>query len=212
LAWQSWVQQQETAFLGSAASTYQGRKPSPVGIDAWDGNPWLPIMLHWEIDYSPTQLIPHDVDQQPTFDPKLILSRLLPDENDSLDSDATELTLTGGLSDIPTSYLGVNFITPHAGYAALKTLNAFAAANPDSPLAKLAAELKPMPLLSQALTGFHDRFLLRKRTLQLDVRDPFDSGDPVSADFISQVVANSFGDASASAPFFGSRGTPRLTK
>jgi Flp pilus assembly protein TadG len=41
--------------------------------------------------------------------------------------------------------------------------------------------------------------------------DAYNNG-AITVHFISQVVANSFGDASASAPFFGSRGTPRLTK
>jgi hypothetical protein len=190
--WQTWVQAQETAFLAASddgnTTGYQGRKPSPVGIDAWDGNPWLPIMLHWEIDYRPTQLVPPDASQQPTLDPKLILGRLDP-SNDSLDSDATELTLAGDFS-AETSYLGINFITPHAGYAALKRLKEYAAAHKDSPLAPLADKLTPMPLLSQALTGFHDRFLLRRRTLQLEVRDPFAStAGPEITDFITQVVA-----------------------
>lgn len=190
-SWQGWLAQQEKTFLEAKkndSSVYQGRKPSPVGMDAWDGNPWLPIMLHWEIDYWPTQLVAPDASTQPILDPGLILNRL-DRSGDSLDSDATELKMAGALSEASTSYLGINFITPHAGYAAFKKLTEYAAANPKSPLAALAAKLTPMPLLSQALTGFHDRFLLRRRTLQLDVRDPFSSGNPDITDFINQVVA-----------------------
>ena len=196
-AWKGWLEQRENSFLEAKqndTSVYQGRKPSPVGIHGWDGNPWLPIMLQWQIDYRPIQSISSSVQQQPTLDPRLILGRLADPQGTSLDSDATELILAGALSTESTTYFGINFITPHAGYAAFTKLAEYAAANPKSPLAKLAA--KQMPLLSQALTGFHDRFLLRRRTLQLDVRDPLNDGDPDTVDFIGQVVAAV--DASAS--------------
>jgi hypothetical protein len=203
-AWQSWLEQQENTFLNAKqndTSVYQGRKPSLVGIHGWDGNPWLPIMLQWEIDYRPTQSIPNSdqqqqttVEQEPTLDPRLILARLADPQGTSLDSDATELMLAGALSPESTTYFGINFITPHAGYAAFTKLAEYAAANPHSPLAKLATN--EMPLLSQALTGFHDRFLLRRRTLQLDVRDPLNDGDPDTVAFIGQVVTAV--DASAS--------------
>lgn len=188
--WMAWTQTQTTAWLaGQSSSVFDGVAPSPVGVAVWDGNPWLPIMMHWSVNYSPTELMSYPAPTAPTFDPTMIISRLDP-ENDSLDSDATELTLAGQLSATPTSYQGIMFITPHAGYAAYDTLQKYAADNRNSPLAPIAREITAMPLLSQALTGFHDRFLLRKRTLQVGVRDPNFSEDPDSYAFMQQVIAD----------------------
>jgi hypothetical protein len=174
--WLKWLTTQQDGFLaggGTVASPYDGVPPSPVGIDAWDGNPWLPIMMHWEITYWPAQQTPHD-DPKQVFDPKLIVGRLH-EENDSLDTDGVELVLAGDAPATQTTYSGITFITPHAGFAAVKQLQKYAQdnASSDSALVKLAANVKPVPLLSQALNGFHDRFLLRRKTPQVAVRDPF---------------------------------------
>lgn len=184
-AWQTWVKQQENAFLaaGSSSTVYAGTPPSPVGIDVWAGNPWLPIMMHWQLSYWPAQLIPQDAPQQ-SLDPGLIMSRLHPG-NDSLDAEGVDLVLTGSRGANVTQYQGITFITPHAGYAAWQQLQAYAKTHPNSPLGKLASQVAPMPLLSQSLAGFHDRFLLRRQTLQLDVADPFCLDDV--CDFIQRV-------------------------
>lgn len=188
-AWTGWMQNQTAAWLSGqqSAAAFSGVAPSPVGFDAWDGNPWLPIMMHWDISYWPTERLP---DPTAMFDPGMIVARLNPEQNDSLDSDAAELTLTGRLSTTSTSYQGIMFITPQAGYAAYNTLKKYGADNPDSPLSSVAREVTAMPLLSQALTGFHDRFLLRKRTLQVDVRDPNFSEAPEDYAFMQQVIAD----------------------
>jgi hypothetical protein len=94
------------------------------------------------------------------------------------------------------------FITPHAGYTAWNQLNAYKADNPHSPLAPLADAAQPMPLLSQSLSGFHDRFLLRRRTLQVGIRDPFAQGDD-EFDLIKKIrdnLAKHGGRASTMAP------------
>jgi hypothetical protein len=210
-AWQAWIGSSEPAFLAGSASaaTYTGAAPSPVGIDLWSGNPWLPIMMHWQVGYWPAQLISPDADptdptQPPkppqTLDPALILSRLSP-ADDSLDPDGVDLMLTGEPGPTMVQYRGINFITPHAGYAVWQQLNDYAAANPNSPLGKLAEQVTPMPLLSQTLSGFHERFLLRRRTLQLDVRDPFALGDEMTfIQAIRTVLAANSGRASTTAP------------
>ena len=184
--WLTWLTAQQKEFLnggGKVESPYDGVPPSPVGIDAWDGNPWLPIMMHWEIAYWPAQQTPHD-DPKQVFDPKLILDRLHPD-NDSLDGDSVDLVLAGDAPATQATYGGITFITPHAGFAAVKQLQKYAQDNAtsDSALVKLAANVKPVPLLSQSLNGFHDRFLLRRKTPQVAVRDPFTQ----NPDFVKRV-------------------------
>jgi len=177
-AWQGWASEQAQAFLTDAAATsavYQGTAPSPVGIKLWTANPWLPIVMHWQVNYWPNQHIPA-TDSSQAFAADLILSRLA-SENDSLDDAGVDLVLTGAAGSDSADYQGITFITPHAGSAVLRQLTDYARANPQSPLAPLAGTVTSMPLLSQALAGFHDRFLLRRRTLQIEVRDPFAQGD-----------------------------------
>jgi hypothetical protein len=202
-AWQDWARQQVTAFVagtGPSSAVYQGTPPSPVGVELSMGNPWLPIIMHWQMTYWPNQIVPAAAPTQ-VFAADLVLSRLV-GENDSLDDSDTDLVLTGAPGAAACNYQGITFITPHAGYSVLQQLTDYAKANRNSPLAPLAAEVTALPLLSQSLAGFHDRFLLKRKTLQIEVRDPFAQGDDEFALIagIRQALAAVGGRASSMAP------------
>ncbi len=169
----NWLRAQDVQQGGSP---WIGKPPERRSITAWEGNPWLPIMMHWDISYQPLAIIQEDKPQA-EFDRALVMNRVA----DSLDSEEVDLVLEPAspreLRDtLPRHHRGINFITPQAGQAVKKQLKARARLYPNSMLAALEPSTENIPLLSQALSGFHDRLLLRRQSLQVDVRDPFATG------------------------------------
>jgi hypothetical protein len=111
----AWVASQESAFIGGGNGPWTGTAPAPTGLNAWTGNPWLPILMHWRISYQPLAAIPADT---PTgrFDQTALLSRLSPD-NDSLDRDSVDLVLTPSTSSEIKQYEGITFYHSSGRYA-----------------------------------------------------------------------------------------------
>ena len=159
-----------------AGSPWTGKPPAPKSVTGWSGNPWLPMMMHWDISYQPLAII-QESEPARHFPPEMLMKRL----SDSLDTDEVDLVLKppsrGNLGDnLPRHYQGITFITPQAGERVKQQLWAHARLHPVSMLAAIEPFTEDLPLLSQSLSGFHDRLLLRRQTLQVDVRDPFARG------------------------------------
>jgi hypothetical protein len=165
-----WLMQQDFA---AGTSPWEGQTPARNSITAWSTNPWLPIMMHWSITYQPLAIIQEEKPDD-RFEPELVMNRIA----DSLDDDEVDLVLRAPkhefLADnLPRTYQGITFITPQAGQQVKHQLKVYGEQHPASSLAELEPALKDIPLLSQSLSGFHDRLLLRRQTLQVDIRDPF---------------------------------------
>ncbi|MGD0735475.1 MAG: hypothetical protein ABR976_10025 [Terracidiphilus sp.] len=169
-----------------AGSPWTGKPPAPKSVTNWSGNPWLPMMMHWDISYQPLAII-QESEPAHQFPPEMLMKRL----SDSLDADEVDLVLKhpsrAKLGDnLPRHYQGITFITPQAGKRVKEQLRAHAQSHPVSMLAAIEPIIEDLPLLSQSLSGFHDRLLLRRQTLQVDVRDPFARG-PFEQDFARDV-------------------------
>lgn len=168
-------------------SPWSGTVPSSKSITLWSGNPWLPIMMHWDIVYEPLATVEPDAAAQGAFEAGAVVSRVA----DRLDSDDVDLViapgtasflerhllsgklLEGDLDASLTSYSGITFITPQAGQRVRQQLQAYAPLHARGPLSAIAAHVNDIPVLSQTIGGFHDRLLLRRQTLQIDIHDPF---------------------------------------
>jgi hypothetical protein len=173
-----WISSHRSAFLAGGPGPWTGTAPATIGVTAWSGNPWLPILMHWRISYQPLAEIPSERAAQ-TFNQNALLSRLSAD-NDSLDADAVDLVLTGGVRGEIKHYEGITFITPQAGLRPAQQLVSYTQHRPQSLLTGLAQSAGTMPMLSQSLAGFHDRLLLRRQTAKVEIRDPFAKGSEVN--------------------------------
>jgi hypothetical protein len=156
-----------------SGSPWSGKAPAAKSITAWTGNPWLPIMMHWDIAYQPLAIIQTDKPDA-AFPSNTVLSRIA----DTLNADEVDLVLNPPAShqlrdNTPRVYEGITFITPQAGERVKQSLRAHAAMHPHTLLASIEPVIENIPLLSQTLSGFHDRLLLRRQTFQIDIRDPF---------------------------------------
>jgi hypothetical protein len=162
-----------TCDVQATPSIWTGNAPSPRSITVWAANPWLPIMMHWHIDYEPLAIIRTDKPDE-AFRADMLAARL----SDSLNAEETDLVLNPPgphhhREGDRRSYHGINFITPQAGQRVKQQIRSYAATRPRSLLAAMDPATDDIPLLSQSLSGFHDRLLLRRQTFQVDIRDPF---------------------------------------
>jgi hypothetical protein len=198
-----------TAALANRDDLYAGTLPSPVGRKAWRA-PWLPILIHWELTYRPVEQ---------TLEPQMIVSRLS-DAHDALDADEVDvaLQLKSGDATQPNTYRGITFLTPHAGLAFQQKIKDYVKDHKDSPLAALSDSVLAMPLLSQALSGLQDRFLMRHQATQLGVADPFYGADEGGGNGGGDNVAAALAEpASPTLQFIGTvqthvqRNPPQLT-
>lgn len=204
LLWPSWTAAQLTRRTGKPdsataveawlsgphnVSPWSGKTPSPKSITPWSGNPWLPIVMHWEIVYEPLTTVESANAAKGVFPPGAVVSNI----SERLDADDVDLEfksehrsflqdhllkgnlLGDSLNAAITSYEGITFITPQAGQRVRQQLEAYRPMHPRSALAAIAPRVNDIPVLSQTLSGFHDRLLLRRQTLQIDIRDPFAS-------------------------------------
>lgn|GEM_PF-948760 len=149
---------------------YAGYPFSLVGIQAWDGNPWLPFSMHWSIYYYPFQPVPSGT--APVYPENFITSQFKFGD--------TDLEYAGpGFSPVQQGiqiYQNSIFLTPHANINLQKQLAGFIAANPKDPLIgelnAILAKLGDKPVLSQAMSGFDEALLMLQKEMQLPVADP----------------------------------------
>lgn len=197
------------SFVQTAGATFQGVAPAPMMVATSANPPWLPIMLQYEADLRPLR----QVGDISTFDP---FGTYPPDwmENAfSLETDGIDNVPAEGSNPITEqAYLGTALVGQNAAVDLIEQINRFrrSTGDTDPELARIAAALASLPLLSQSLTGFDDALLLREQTAQLPVADPFADAatQPIVAAVRQQVAsANGVGpapdpDSTSSEPAF----------
>ena len=148
---------------------YAGLPFSEVGIQAWDGNPWLPYSLTWSVYYYPLQQTP--AGKAYSYPADFITSQFKVGES--------ELDYTGkpiSLNDVFAQYENTIFLTPHANINLRKQLSSFIEAHPKDPIMEtlklILSKLGAKPVLSQALSGLDEALLMLKKEMQLPVADP----------------------------------------
>lgn len=144
--------------------------PAEIAINQWM-SPWNPIFMHWRVEYQPLEINKSESDDDDgieTFPPDLITARF------SLSEDTIDLNETSPSSrENFETYVGISVLSPHA----VRSFERFAEtyidkAGEDSVVSDALAALKEVPVLSQALSGFHDALIMRKEQMQFPVDDP----------------------------------------
>jgi hypothetical protein len=149
---------------------YVGLPCSEVGIQAWEGNPWLPFSLRWSVYFYPFQQVP--TAKAPIYPVDLITSQFGFGDTDLEYTGQPFSPSTQGIQQ----YSNTIFLTPHANINLQKQLSSFIQANPKDPimdeLKMILGKLKDKPVLSQALSGFNEALLMLQKEMQLPVADP----------------------------------------
>ena len=159
-----------------------------LGFATWK-QPWIPLMLDWQVSFTPDP----DTTAQP------YATDLLTEKYDLED----ELVCTDPATVAQHSrlYSGSALLSTGVTLPLRGQIDDFVAAYPDDPmkadLLDLEQKLRPatpenpdgQPLLAQALSGLGAALLMRRQTLQLPVHDPYAEGSEMQ-DFVGRVEAN----------------------
>lgn len=187
-----------TAPSGNAYQSFAGALPSPVEISWWGPtNPWLPLMMLWELDFAP--LFPTaSRGAAQSYAPGFFTANFTVDPDDV---GTIAYTPSGGVGSIDVDPQTLDF-DPRAGRAARYTgsavLSAAAADNleaildqylqttSDATLQTILGQLQQTNILMQAMSGFNAALLTREQSLQLHIG--VGSGAPFSLRNVTKEV------------------------
>jgi hypothetical protein len=180
--------------------TFTGQVPSLVGIQAW-AQPWIPLMLQWEIYYFPLQSIGSDTGQKPTYPADFITSQCHLDDDDI---DLTYLKPVTPGAAAPQIYQGSLVLSHNTEINLANQIDRFVENYPNDShvgeLQTIKANLR-LSMMAQALDGFNQALLMRHQTLQLPVADPLAiSNGLIHWRFTNQLVANAVDHENTLAP------------
>ena len=193
--------------------TFYGETPSPLGQKDWGGsagtNPWVPLMMQWEVYFDPTVPIRNDgVGTETNYKSDFITANFQP--NDA--AMPIELVNINPLPNPWTSlqtYRGSILLTSNSEIKLKEEISKFVKNYPSDPhvseLNKILSFLQSnkLPRQSQALSGLNQALVMREQTLQLPVNDPLASPSSVGLmiyRFINEQLPEVIGDQNINAP------------
>lgn len=182
-----------------------GRSTAPIGLAVWNGNPWLPLFLDWEVEYTAMLApeAPAAPDAAPAFAADALISRY------QLDGDRIDLVPRRGPADAPrtpTPIGGVGLLTQSAFRRLTRSLSELVAHAPDDQLRDAVAKAGAIPALSHVLNGFNQALQARQRALQLRVLDPFAPDDELTRAVAALAPTRDDATARPFSPFLPIRG------
>lgn len=150
--------------------------PEAIAMQNWDSTQWLPLLLQWQVKYLPLKR-----SHYPLYETTHIT------DNFEFEDSGSKLVFKGEPAfdtGIYGNYSGTIILTPSSKESLLYKLEAHPA------LQKYIQPLKDVPILSQTLDGFFEQMLMRQKTLQLDVFDPYNPADREFNDHVEYAVGN----------------------
>jgi hypothetical protein len=146
---------------GGATLELMGNFPSAVMLSTWKRNPWIPLLLQWQVSWAPSYAA---------------TARSL--DNWKLDTNGTIFELTskpvGAVKD--SLYEGTVLLTPSAVWTFGDRLRQYNLVHNLPNLETLQTQVRSMDVLCQSLAGFTDNLLMRKAYLELR---PLEPGNPL---------------------------------
>ena len=161
--------------------TLIGTPPAAPGLTAWQGNPWLPLFLKWQVEYH-SAVAPNG--DGADFAPDTVVAQY------ALDADRIDLVHRGAAPVRAQLIEGVSLLAQNAFLKLGQALGDLAQGAPDAALTATVEALANTPMLSQVLSGFNEALLTKRQALQLDVVDPFDRRSRLPGSVRAAVAGN----------------------
>ncbi len=189
---------------GTSTARVEGFSPALMALRDWDGNPWLPLFLEWEVSWRSSYAK---------------LDKIL--ENWQLAREDGEFRWTGkapAKSEDGKIYSGFTIVSPNAAWNLQERLEKYNENKQDQNISQVITQLGEMNILAQTLGGLHNAFIMRDQILQPRPINPRiffeppkeDPKDPI-IDFIRGM--NNLVSPDPDKPFFPIRaGHLKLTK
>ncbi|NWD73712.1 hypothetical protein HX890_06200 [Pseudomonas gingeri] len=146
-----------------ATIEYQGLKPGTGYCQAWS-TPWLPFLLHYEIE-----LCALGGDKPPAGYPVDFIQKHF-----RFGFDAFDLECSGSTLGAKRVLQGSSLLAADATLGLTREIERYAKqrGGDNQPLRDLLKSIENLPLLAQNLTGLNDALLMQRAALQLMVDDP----------------------------------------
>lgn len=145
----------EDAPRVSMVFTCDGVFPSPIVMNRWLNNPWLPLFLQWQVSWSATYADPAGALQGWT-----------------LNRTGTAFEGDPGAAADPLVYGGTTLLTPGAALHFADRMRQYNLTHDNPQLRAFQTAVGSMSLLCQTLGGFTDNLLMRKGRLEFRPLDP----------------------------------------
>lgn len=151
-----------------------GKAPSPVGVNTWSANPWLPIFLTWEAGYAPVGATGGGMAPYPTdfFTANFSID---PAAGSFVSYTAGQGGIDPAKADYSGSYGGYTILSRQAATNFAKQITDFLKTSTDPTLSKILPLLEASAFMVQPLGGFTDRLLNREALMQVAVVAPPDA-------------------------------------
>ncbi len=177
--------------IAQPVSCEHGVVPALLALRDWDGNPWLPLFLEWQVSWRASS-----VGLEQVLD-KWEFAR---EQND--------FRWLGGVpADNPSHiYEGYSIVSPNTAGILQERIDQYNKSHQNHALDHVITQLGDMNLLAQPLRGLHDAFLMRDQILRPQPINPsIFSGAQVSPkDPIAALIAglHDFSSPAPEKPFF----------
>lgn len=142
--------------------TFTGDAPeASIAFRAWQ-EPWNPIALSWSFDLRPV------LDTGTTSYPSTFVT-----DTFTFDPAAMNFELQDGVAfGRPQPYSGTVLLSPDASISVQREIRQYLEYVDDPELRTILNDLGDVPLLAQAVGGFHSALVMLEETMQLPVADP----------------------------------------
>ena len=182
----NWLQgKQETSNL---YKSFTGDLPSPIDINWLDGNPWLPLMLFWEVKFFPLMNTSKNGQLQ-FYKGNFFTGNFTVDINNigminynpnpsqgGIDVDPDTINFNDPSTTAVQSLTGVSILSPSAPDTLKSNLETYLQTHTDPTLQDIYDTLQSKEILMQSLSGFNAGLLMEQETLQLYISATAKSG------------------------------------
>lgn len=138
---------------------FVGRFPSPVVMNRWEKNPWLPLFLQWQVHWEPSY----------SDAPQALGSWNLTDQGTAFEWKGKD---PGKGEHEQVVYSGTTWLTPSAAFHFSDRLRQYNLTHDTPKLKEFQTAVSSMNLLCQSLGGLTDQLLMRKGRLELKPLEP----------------------------------------
>ena len=180
-------------LAGGKQSVYQatGTPPSPLAVRWWNGNPWLPMFLSWQVDILPVQ----ETVQAGTLRsyPASFFAasyRVDPGLPSLVCYQPSGNPINPGSGNFDIVVNGASLLSPAPARHFAKQLTDHVATHSDQQLSKIIAFLGGDTTLVQPLSGFTRALIMRQQTVQLPVATTPDSLYAQLTDLVRPIIGN----------------------
>ena len=167
--------------------------PSPVGVNWWTPDQWLPVFASWTVQYLPLLTVDRKTGTD-EYPPRFINANYRLDQNagGSLtyapDGGQGSIKIDPAMAPFTQSYAGSGHLTPTPPHTLASLVRGYLERYPDPTLQTILDQLNSAGFLVAPLAGLSDLMTMRRQGIQLEVKVPDGSDYAEFTDAVQPVI------------------------